>query len=357
MSDYFGDKLVGPYLCVSGKTFSVLSPADTLSYYRRYSLDIDFDNIYLTDELRQIDKERALSGRPSILPLKHFERDFYVDPLRKKLRRREWFSISYNLLYVVLIVLGVSGLFLVDWIYYTGLEVVRQNALVNFTQSGSFNFTLTVNGSGLLARIIRNATTGLNVTEFQAMNETNAKCLPNPTLTHWQAYLEVYALAAVIVYMNVNLMYSQRMMSVICGHFFAKKHQMRIKYLYNQMLIRRRVYFEESLLNLLGQDIDTEAHRRRPGGQGTGTSTGTSTGEPQKKGWRRSGATLRRWLWDKGQSVLVRIFGGTVKTAVHCSVCLERGEFGWVVLLSCCCGKGGGCTTETDSKFIKGGIV
>lgn len=301
-------------------------------------MDIDFDNIYLTDELRQIDKDRAVSGRPSVLPLKHFERDFYVDPLRKQLRRREWFSISYNLLFVVLLVLGVSGLFLIDWIYYTGLQVVRENALVNFTQSGSFNFTLTVNGSGLLARIIRNATLGLNATAFQSMNETNAECLPNPTLTHWQEYLVTYALAAVIMYMNVNLVYSQRMMSVICGHFFKKKHGMRLKYLYNQMLIRRRVYFDESLLNLLAQDIDVRAHRMGGLIKGAG-----GTRQERKRWW----TTLVEWFGRKGKRVM-QIFGGAAKEdVVHCSVCLERGELEDAMKVE----------AEINSMFTKGGIV
>lgn len=277
-------------------------------------MDIDFDNIYLSDELWQMDQERttAQSDQPSIWPLKHAERDFYVDPLRKQLRRREWFSISYNLLYIALIVLGVSGLFLLDWIYYTGLDVVRQNALVNFEQEGSFNFTLTVNGAGLLARIIRDATAGLNHTEFQSMNETNAKCLPSPTRTEWRYYTQVYAVALLLLYMNINLMYSQRMMSVICGHFFPQKHRMRIKYLYSQMLIRRRIYFVEGVQNLLGQGVVSEAHKR------------TTTAGVVVVGKRET--FLRRCFKGTGQRVMEKFGKTVVKSDVHCSVCLEKGE-------------------------------
>lgn len=277
-------------------------------------MDIDFDNIYLCDELREIDKLRAESDRPPVLPLKHFEKDFYVDPMKKKLRRQEWFNISYNLMYVAFIVGGVSGLFLVDWIYYTGLDVVRRNAMVNFTQSGSFNFTLTVNGTGLLARIIRNATAGLNVTEFLSMNETNAKCLPAPTLTDWTSYVNVYAVAAIIFYINFNLILSQRMMSVICGHFFPRKHQMRVTYLYNQILIRRRIYFEQSMLDLLENESVIGAHNVNEYG---------STTPPLEE--RRWWETLIRCLRDARRRAMEKL-GGTAELGEHCIVCLERGK-------------------------------
>lgn len=298
-----------------GNTPSSTPLLATTTYYQHYVTDIDFDNIYLSDELRQIDKGRAEGGLPSILPLKHAEKDFYVDPMRKQLRRSEWFNISYNLLYICLIVVGVSGLFLLDWMYYTGLDVVQENALVNFTQSGSFNFTLTVNGSGLLARIIRRATTGLNVTEFQALNETNAECLPNPTLTDWRSWVYVYGVAVLLLYVNVNLMYSQRMMSVVCGHFFPKKHQMRIKYMYNQMLIRRRIYFEEGLLNLLGQDIVGVAHKRSV----------KKSKNRQIPTSGRSWETFLRWMKAKGQRVVEKL-AVLRGSAVQCAVCLEKGE-------------------------------
>lgn len=294
---------------------------ETTTYYQHYVTDIDFDNIYLSDELRQIDKGRVDGGLPAILPLKHAEKDFYVDPMRKQLRRSEWFNISYNLMYICLIVVGVSGLFLLDWMYYTGLDVVHQNALVNFTQSGSFNFTLTVNGSGLLARIIRKATTGLNVTEFQALDETNGECLPNPTLTDWRSWVHVYAVAVLLLYVNVNLMYSQRMMSVVCGHFFPKKHQMRIKYLYNQMLIRRRIYFEEGLLNLLGQNIVGVAHTR------SGRRSSKNRQIPTRfQSSGRSWETLLRWMKAKGQRVVEKLAVLRGSAVVQCAVCLEKGE-------------------------------
>lgn len=290
-------------------------------------MDIDHDNIYITEELRRIDRDRVRQKKPSVLPLKHFERDFYVDPMRKKLRRQEWFSIAYSLLYMVLIILGISGLFLIDWVYYTGLDVVRQNALVNFTQTGFFNFSVSVNGSGLLARIIRNATSGLNFTEFQSINETNANCLPKPTLTSWQSYLTVYALAAAILYMTVNLTYSTRLMSVVCGNYFPKKHQMRVKYLYNQMLIRRRIYFEESLLNLVGEQNVRGAHkahkrtRKNPGRRGKPqTMTTTTLGAVKQKL-----ITFLRRFCNAWKRMVQKCFG-RVKSAVYCTVCLEKGE-------------------------------
>lgn len=286
-------------------------------YYRQYVMDIDFDNIYLSDELRKIDAGRVKTGRPSVLPLKHFERDFYADPMSKQLRRREWFSISYKLLYIALIVVGVSGLFLIDWIYYTGLDVVRQNTLVNFTQAGSFNFTVKVDGVGLLARIIRTATDGLNVTAFQSMNASNVDCLPNPTLTDWDSYLKVYLVSALIFYMNINLMYSQRMMSVVCGHFFPKKHKMRVKYLYNQMLIRRRIYFEEGLLNLLRDTHTPEAHGLMKAGSGDRVADNE---DQRPKMWQR----LALWCGNKWRELKQKCCTG--RAIAECAVCLEKGE-------------------------------
>lgn len=306
---------------------SLLICAETVSYYRHYVMDIDHDNIYITEEVRQIDRDREKLKKPSVLPLKHFERDFYVDPMRKKLRRQEWFSIAYSLLYMILIILGISGLFLIDWVCYTGLDVVRQNALVNFTQTGFFNFTVSVNGSGLLARIIRNVTSGLNFTEFLSLNETNANCLPRPTFTSWQSYLKVYALAAAILYMTVNLTYSKRMMSVVCGNYFPKKHQMRVKYLYNQMLIRRRIYFEESLLNLVGEK---HVQRGHDANEMTRTDRGRR-GKPQPKlttlgAVKQKFQTLLKRFGTAYRRMLEKCFG-RVNSTVYCTACLERREY------------------------------
>lgn len=271
-------------------------------------------------------------GVPSILPLKHFERNFYVDPLQKHFRRREWLNISYGLVYIVLVIIGVSGLFLLDWLYYTGLDVVRQNALVNFTQSGSFNFTLTVNGTGLLARLVRNATNGLNFTEFQSMNETNAECLPQPTLTAWRDYFTVYALAALILYMNVNLMYSQRMMSVICGQYFPRRRRVRIKYLYNQMLIRRRIYFEENLRVLLADDHAMQAHNRESQPR-KGEDVDDDYDGQEERGVSQRNENVRRkfkTLFKRFGDAWQRMFqncGIKVKSpTTYCTVCKERGE-------------------------------
>lgn len=309
-------------------------------------MDIAYDNIYLTDELREIDANRATYRLPAVLPLKHYECDFYVDPLSKRLRRAEWFRITYGIIYTVLLVLGVSCLFFIDWIYYTGLDVVRQNAAMNFTQTGSFNFSIQVNGTGLLARIIRDATQGMNFTEFLAMNETNAECLPRPTLTDWRSYLAVYALAALIFFMNVNMMFSQRMLSVICGHFFPAKHQMRIQYLYNQMLIRRRIYFEENLLNLLAEERVIQAFRlgyhkvsetssstssSSGGGEDSSSTMSLADSSKDNEGDAENGEAnepLYRLIWITflGYFERSRRLYGKSGPIVTCVVCQERGE-------------------------------
>lgn len=284
----------------------------TLKYYRNYVRDIDFDNIYLTNELRAIDRRRRKLKKFSILPLKHYERTVYIDPLDKELTSSDWLRISYTLVWVVFVAFIMTTLFILDWLFYTGLDVARDHALVNYTQHGSFNFTLTVKGEGLMARIIRNATTGLNFSHSIVHNESNYECLPNPVRISWFSYASVYLLWALIVYMTVNLAYTDRFKSVVCGLFFPKKHQMRVKYLYNRMLTARRIYFEENLLNVL-EKVDMKAHKWKHD-----HAEPKQTKSKRKPVWDRITAYLRKL----GSYVLGSWL--LVVQPVYCTVCREE---------------------------------
>lgn len=75
---------------------------------------------------------------------------------------------------------------LVDYLMYVGLHLVAVHARIDYVQEGEHIVKITVNGTGIIARLVKKSIAGFVINEHVKAFATNEPCLPRPSqLSTW----------------------------------------------------------------------------------------------------------------------------------------------------------------------------
>lgn len=75
---------------------------------------------------------------------------------------------------------------LVDYLMYVGLHLVAVHARIDYVQEGEHIVKITVNGTGMIAKLVKKSIAGFVINEHVKAFATNEPCLPRPSqLSSW----------------------------------------------------------------------------------------------------------------------------------------------------------------------------
>lgn len=210
-----------------------------ISYRRRYMRDIRFDNGHCGQYFRHIDRRRAQRGRrPTLWPPRRI--DGAVRGRAGAGGGRELWSTVARLCGVLLELLFSVCLVLVDALVTAGLDLVRRHATVDFRQSGHHMVAVHVNGTGVVAQLMRHAVATFNMDAHVQVLADNRRCLPRVYRLPPERLAVIYGLYAAVVVLVVAERWVRRWRHRVAAYFYFAREKRRVLWWYNECLKRRR---------------------------------------------------------------------------------------------------------------------
>ncbi|NXJ84482.1 DCST1 ligase, partial [Trogon melanurus] len=215
----------------------------------------------------------------TLLPLHRAEVSDVIFPCRLRVQKPELPSVVMELLECIppllLLLLACS----LDHTLFTMLSVIQQHSFVQYSFHSSHHLAVHVNGSSLMARLLRSTIGALNTSSDTRLETSNLACLPQPRAMAWRQYAGSGTPLAVLVLLCLAQVYMYRLRRAIAAFYFPKREKSRVLYLYNKLLRQR-----QSFANRQRKRI-TRRVRQHPG-------LGPSLREWCCRRWPR----LRRWI-------------------------------------------------------------
>ncbi|XP_017139392.1 protein sneaky [Drosophila miranda] len=216
----------------------------SVRYYCQYRGNVEFDNFYITDYFRHVDAVRKEKGKRSILPLHRHERANYVDVAQICSRTAEESrTVIYHLLQLSLELITAGLFLLLDHMVVSLMQIIRQRSLVTYQQEGEHEIRFHINGTGLMARLLRITMRNFNMHERVSTTLSNEECLPQAHVLppgFYYRLLLLYLGIVLLIYQSTTFL---RLRRVICSYFYHKREKQRILFLYNAMLRERLTVF------------------------------------------------------------------------------------------------------------------
>lgn len=133
---------------------------------------------------------------------------------------------------------------LIDLVIFTLLDIIAEKSRIIFNQEGSHLVFFKVNGTGILAKMMRKSLNSFNIHENVSVELSNEPCLPRPTKVKEKFYYQmvlVYILAFILV---IKGSWAMRLRRFVCSLVYPKREKKRILYLYNTLLKKRKRPYE-----------------------------------------------------------------------------------------------------------------
>ncbi|XP_074657366.1 E3 ubiquitin-protein ligase DCST1-like [Tubulanus polymorphus] len=213
-------------------------------YHNDYIKMLTFDNVYMTTYFRHIEERRRKKNKQTLMPLKKREAAKVIEPIRMRLMGPEKRKLVMGTLYVLLRALMFAGIFMVDAIVFSIMDILAGNAAVKYTQKGFHQIGLKVYGNGLVGNLVRTLFKSFNQQHSIDNLTSNEVCLPRPMQT---PRMYIWKTIAVVVTVWVSILteaYALRLRRVIASFFYRKHEKKRILFLYNDMMRKRNGYMK-----------------------------------------------------------------------------------------------------------------
>ncbi|XP_060805741.1 protein sneaky [Amyelois transitella] len=213
-------------------------PSASATYHDLYLTDIEFDNTYVTGYFKQIDARRRDKRKYTLLPLKKMERIKYVDVRSFSYIPLDQSLLVSHILKVFLEVVTATTFVMLDRLFFEALDVVRQHAEMENDQ-GMHDLDITVEGSGILANMVRKILEGFSEESPAQRPITNRPCIPRPRLMPPAYFFKIYGGYLWIILLLYLDPYTLRLRRLICSYFYPRREKQRILHLYNDILKKR----------------------------------------------------------------------------------------------------------------------
>lgn len=100
--------------------------------------------------------------------------------------QKEYWMFIGHLCKLLLEMIASTCFVLVDHLMYVGLHLVAMHARIDYVQEGEHIVKITVNGTGIIAKLVKKSIAGFAINEHVKAFATNEPCLPRPSqLSAW----------------------------------------------------------------------------------------------------------------------------------------------------------------------------
>ncbi|NXE85901.1 DCST2 protein, partial [Cochlearius cochlearius] len=162
-----------------------------LRYRYRYLRDDTFDNVYITRRFVELDLRRAEQGKPTVLPLRAWERGRYIPPAGLWLSRQEQRQYLVQLVAVLRHVLLGLSIILADYSLFWLLDLIRHLLRGEIVARAPAVLGVSVSGSGYTSEIFRDLASVFNVLQQGNVSVLSQRCLLQPVEPDYGTYLSM----------------------------------------------------------------------------------------------------------------------------------------------------------------------
>ena len=221
------------------------------AYLIKYHRDIEFENVYVTQYFQKIDERRKFKDKSHLLPLKKTEKAHLIDVkaqsvLPNRYERNKIMMRSLKFCAELIIILTIL---FIDYLVYDTLALIRKHAVIKYTQIGKHDMHVKIEGSGLIANLLRSLLKGFKFRKRFHTVQSNVQCLPNPIKLSSYNYEKITLIITTIWISILVQNVVQRFNRTICAKMYPKREKTRILHLYNKLLKQRRHFKQYVQLN------------------------------------------------------------------------------------------------------------
>ncbi|XP_063424227.1 E3 ubiquitin-protein ligase DCST1-like [Mytilus trossulus] len=227
--------------CLLGFTFLRVIYS-SYKYNKKYLSDFSFDNIYVSDYFKHIDKRRNAQEKRGLLPLKKSEKKCLVFPWSPKLMSAEKKKLSKGTFMILMRCLITGVVIYSDYLLFTVMDIIRRHSRVDYAQFGKHHIMVQVFGKGFMSNIVR-----MFIKSFDAKHEinevsTNYECLPRPVSMDNKYIFYIYGCFGAVWLLMIVESYGLRIRRLVAAFFYRKREKARILYLFNDLYKKRQGY-------------------------------------------------------------------------------------------------------------------
>ncbi|XP_037130820.1 DC-STAMP domain-containing protein 2 [Syngnathus acus] len=232
-------KLRGP-LVWAGLVFLTCSLIRAVWYQHRYLTRLNFDNVYISAQLVELDRRVSSAGGASILPITRREAQFYIRPLSLRLTSSEYRAVLLGVAWVLRHTLMSAVFVALDFLVFWLLDQVNQQVRGGVVARAPVMVLVQVEGSGFVADVMRDLTASFNMLQAGNVTVISGKCLPAPAEPDRSACFILGFLlgAALVVTLAGGIM--RRSRRLICAYFHPDTEKARVHFLHQHILDERR---------------------------------------------------------------------------------------------------------------------
>ncbi|VDK68831.1 unnamed protein product [Litomosoides sigmodontis] len=211
-------------------------------YVIKYKQKEKADNVYITEEFRNIDMIREAQGQPSLLPLLPKEREIYIEGFTLHMTSKEKMKMLFS--FAVTLIGGFLPIFLtlLDVFTYQMLYFTYSFLQSNATRTDRLDFyNLKVAGEGFVAELLQRLLQIFHpITGSQHSDDDWRKCFTEPNPPDLQLARLMMLLYFTALLLCVIQVYAVRCRHLIAQHYWPERIKPRTLWLYNQILESRK---------------------------------------------------------------------------------------------------------------------
>ncbi|KAM9861102.1 DC-STAMP domain-containing protein 2 [Aulostomus maculatus] len=228
-------------------------------YRQRYLSDINFENVYVSTQLVELDQQMTLEDGASVMPITLHEAKTYITPLSLTLTNKEQRAILGGVVSVVKHMV-IGGLLLaLDFIVFWMLDQVHHHATGDVVARVPFTMSMQVNGSGYASDIFRDLVASFNVLQQGNITVISKKCLLEPSEPSYATCFILGFLLGLALLITVTGAFMRRCSRLICACYYPERELERLRFLRQKILDERRA---------VGRALRTSATRNLADGGG-----------------------------------------------------------------------------------------
>lgn len=161
-------------------------------------------------------------------------------PLSARRNNYEFWVMIAQMCAASLEMLVAATFLLLDHLLILGMQIVADHARIEFEQHGEHIVDIRVNGTGIVAGLVRRATANVNFIYSLNVTGTNEQCLPQPQHLATVEYMKMVSLYLFIMFLIYIETYLQRLRHCICAYFYWRREKQRVLHVYNATMKKRR---------------------------------------------------------------------------------------------------------------------
>ena len=211
----------------------------------QYDSNINWENIYIGEYFRQIDRKRGRLGLPTMLPLKKSEKRIYVQSIfftKSKPEEKEQRKSKHSFFVFIQVITVIF--FLVEYVIYISAieEIVGDDLIYSLTIDDYLQ--INSRGDSFFSLLINTVFEKFNVDNYVFKTYRVSKCNPEVQIPNLDLYATQQALLLFLFIINYVMPGPDRLKHVILRFYYPKRERKRQIRIYTNILLIRERFVE-----------------------------------------------------------------------------------------------------------------